>query len=120
MLFWSYAPTDFLLGSVPRRLGFQNRRTSCGRSEGSFPWCSRVFKKNLELIRQFAESYPNGIYETAVSQMPWGHNIVLMQRLNSYKFIEHLPREFKGKLQTIAEIEAELIGELKAKKTRKK
>lgn len=36
-------------------------------------------------MRQFAESYPGGICETAVSQIPWGHNIVLMQRLKHYE-----------------------------------
>ena len=44
-----------------------------------------IYKRNLELMRQFAESYPDGIYETAVSQITWGHNIVLMQRLERYE-----------------------------------
>jgi predicted nuclease of restriction endonuclease-like (RecB) superfamily len=52
----------------------------------AFPGVSGFSKRNLELMRQFAESYPDGICETAVSQMPWGHNIVLLQRL------EHLQK----------------------------
>lgn len=52
---------------------------------GAFPGVAGFSKRNLELMRQFAESYPKGIYETAVSQIPWGHNIVLMQRLSSYE-----------------------------------
>lgn len=47
----------------------------------AFPGVAGFSKRNLELMRQFAESYPDGIYEAAVSQIPWGHNIVLMQRL---------------------------------------
>lgn len=49
----------------------------------AFPGVAGFSKRNLELMRQFAESYPDGIYETAVSQIPWGHNVVLMQRLHS-------------------------------------
>ena len=41
-------------------------------------------------MRQFAESYTEGICETAVSQIPWGH------------------KDLKGVLPTIEEIEAEL------------
>ena len=33
-------------------------------------------------MKQFAESYPEGISETAVSQIPWGHNIALLQKVN--------------------------------------
>jgi len=51
----------------------------------AFPGVAGFSKRNLELMRQFAESYRDGIYETAVSQIPWGHNIVLMQRLEQYK-----------------------------------
>src|SRR3990167_5349955 len=49
----------------------------------AFPGVAGFSKRNLELMRQFSESYTNGIYETAVSQIPWGHNIVLMQRVKS-------------------------------------
>lgn len=48
-----------------------------------FPGVAGFSKRNLELMRQFFEKYPNGIYETAVSQIPWGHNIVIMQRIES-------------------------------------
>lgn len=52
---------------------------------GAFPGVAGFSKRNLELMRQFAVSYPKGICETAVSQIPWGHNILLMQRLSSYE-----------------------------------
>ena len=51
----------------------------------AFPGVAGFSKRNLELMRQFADSYPDGIYETAVSQIPWGHNIALMQRLEQHK-----------------------------------
>ncbi len=47
----------------------------------SFPGLSGFSKRNLELMRQFAVYYPIDICETAVSQIPWGHNILLMQKL---------------------------------------
>lgn len=34
-------------------------------------------------MRQFAEAYPDSIRETAVSQIPWGHNIMLLQRVDT-------------------------------------
>jgi predicted nuclease of restriction endonuclease-like (RecB) superfamily len=46
-----------------------------------FPNMKSFSSRNLHFMRQFAESYPNGICETAVSQLPWGHNIILMQKV---------------------------------------
>ncbi len=36
-------------------------------------------------MKQLSEGYPNGISETAVSQIPWGHNIVFLQKIGSPK-----------------------------------
>lgn len=49
--------------------------------ESSFPGIEGFSLRNLQLMRQFSECYPDSIYETAVSQIPWGHNIVLMQKI---------------------------------------
>lgn len=38
---------------------------------------------NLHCRRQFAASYPEGINETAVSQILWGHSIILIQKTPS-------------------------------------
>ncbi len=51
----------------------------------SFPNVSGFSYRNLYFMRQFAESYPRGISETAVSQIPWGHNIILLQRVDSFE-----------------------------------
>lgn len=48
----------------------------------SFPGSSGFSYRNLYFMRQFAEEYPEGISETAVSQIPWGHNIVLLQKVD--------------------------------------
>ena len=47
----------------------------------SFPGISCFSHRNLKFMRQFADSYPEGIRETAVSLIPWGHNIILMQKV---------------------------------------
>ena len=47
----------------------------------SFPNISGFSHRNLKFMRQFADSYPDGIRETAVSLIPWGHNVILMQKV---------------------------------------
>lgn len=37
--------------------------------------------RNLQLMKQFAELHPSSIAKQAVSQLPWGHIIVLMQKI---------------------------------------
>jgi len=51
----------------------------------SFPDSSGFSYRNFYFMKQFAESYPRGISETAVSQIPWGHNIVLLQKVTDPK-----------------------------------
>jgi len=50
-----------------------------------FPNISGFSYRNLKFMRQFADSYPQGIRETAVSLIPWGHNILLMQKVQEEK-----------------------------------
>lgn len=61
----------------------------------SFPEASGFSYRNLYFMRQFAEGYPDGISETAVSQIPWGHNILLLQRVDT------LPKRLWYAQQTI-------------------
>lgn len=48
--------------------------------QAEFPGTAGFSRRNLELMRQFAELYPK-IAKQAVSQLPWGHIIVLMQQV---------------------------------------
>jgi predicted nuclease of restriction endonuclease-like (RecB) superfamily len=48
----------------------------------SFPDISGFSYRNFYFMKQFAESYPEDISETAVSQIPWGRNIALLQKIN--------------------------------------
>src|SRR5262249_22657000 len=46
-----------------------------------FPGTKGFSVRNLKFMRQFAEFYPDEIGKQPVSQLPWGHIIVLMQRV---------------------------------------
>ncbi len=44
----------------------------------------RFSPRNLKYMRAFAEAWPNAEFvQQAVAQLPWGHNLVLLDRLNS-------------------------------------
>lgn len=51
-----------------------------------FPEMKGISKRNLELMRQFATMWTEDeIAKQAVSQLGWGHNILLMQKLDDKK-----------------------------------
>lgn len=47
------------------------------------PELSGFSYRNLKYMRQFAEIYCDPNWATAVAQIPWGHNIILMEKLNT-------------------------------------
>ena len=47
----------------------------------SFPEIQGFSKRNLQYMRKFAESYPDSNCATAVAQLPWGHNVLLLNKL---------------------------------------
>lgn len=49
----------------------------------SFPNISGFSCRNLKYMRQFADSYSDENWATAVAQIPWGHNIILMQKVEA-------------------------------------
>ncbi len=49
----------------------------------SFPNVSGFSLRNLNYMRQFAKSYPDENWATAVAQIPWGHNMILMQKVET-------------------------------------
>jgi predicted nuclease of restriction endonuclease-like (RecB) superfamily len=52
------------------------------RSE--FPAMTGLSRTNLLYMRAFAEAYPDAsIVQQAVGQIPWGHNVVLLDKLNA-------------------------------------
>jgi predicted nuclease of restriction endonuclease-like (RecB) superfamily len=48
----------------------------------SFPDVEGFSKRNLQYMRKFAESYPDPNCATAVAQLPWGHNVLLLNKLS--------------------------------------
>lgn len=49
----------------------------------SFPTVAGFSVRNLKYMRKFADSYQGLNCATAVAQIPWGHNIALMERVIS-------------------------------------
>lgn len=49
--------------------------------ESAFLGISGFSLRNLRYMRKFAEIYPDLNFATAVAKLPWGHNIVLMEKL---------------------------------------
>jgi predicted nuclease of restriction endonuclease-like (RecB) superfamily len=47
----------------------------------AFPAMKGFSLTNLKYMVQFAREHPNEISQQAVGQIPWGHNIVLLQKL---------------------------------------
>jgi predicted nuclease of restriction endonuclease-like (RecB) superfamily len=46
-----------------------------------FPSLSGFSARNLVYMRKFAESYPDLNYAAAAAQIPWGHNMVIMDKV---------------------------------------
>lgn len=51
--------------------------------ESSFPDTDGFSLRNLQYMRKFAKSYPDSNCATAVAQIPWGHNIALLEKVDS-------------------------------------
>lgn len=49
--------------------------------QAAFPGAKGFSVRNLEFTRQFAQAYTDEITKQPVSQLPWGHIIVLMQKI---------------------------------------
>lgn len=49
----------------------------------SFPDVKGFSLRNLQYMRKFAESYPEANYAAAAAQIPWGHNMVLLDKLKT-------------------------------------
>jgi predicted nuclease of restriction endonuclease-like (RecB) superfamily len=48
-----------------------------------FPGIVGFKLRNLHYMRAFAETYQDGNFATAVAKLPWGHNIVILEKLQS-------------------------------------
>ena len=48
----------------------------------AFPDVKGFSLRNLQYMKKFAENYPESNCAAAAAQLPWGHNMVLLDRLN--------------------------------------
>ncbi|NGX54503.1 MAG: hypothetical protein KR126chlam2_00114 [Chlamydiae bacterium] len=51
----------------------------------SFPGVGGLSLRNLQYMRRFANCYPELNCATAVAQIPWGHNIILLEKLEGFE-----------------------------------
>lgn len=49
--------------------------------KSEFPDVEGFSLRNLQYMRKFAESCPDGNYAAAAAQIPWGHNMLLLDRI---------------------------------------
>jgi predicted nuclease of restriction endonuclease-like (RecB) superfamily len=49
----------------------------------SFPNLSGFSARNMVYMRKFAETYPDLNYAAAAAQIPWGHNMVIMDKIEN-------------------------------------
>ena len=49
----------------------------------AFPDVKGFSLRNLQYMREFAENYPEENCATAVAQLPWGHNLILLRKLGN-------------------------------------
>lgn len=48
-----------------------------------FPSLTGFSMRNLKYMRQFAESFPEDNWAAAAAQIPWGHNMVILDKIES-------------------------------------
>lgn len=53
--------------------------------QNSFPETRGFSYRNIAFMRQFASEYPNEVMKQLVSQLPWGHIILLIQRVKNIR-----------------------------------
>ena len=51
--------------------------------EREFPGIVGFSLRNMRYMRKFAESYPDSNFAAAAAKLPWGHNMVLLDKLDS-------------------------------------
>jgi len=54
--------------------------------KAAFPRMTGLSSRNMLYMKQFAESYPDfAITQQVVAKIPWGHNVILMDRIKDVK-----------------------------------
>ena len=57
--------------------------------KNEFPDLTGFSSRNLKYMRNFAETYRNFLFvQQVVAQIPWGHNLVLIEKIKSYEQLQ--------------------------------
>jgi predicted nuclease of restriction endonuclease-like (RecB) superfamily len=65
--------------------------------KSEFPYINGFSLCNLEYMRKFAESYPDANYAAAAAQIPWGHNMLLLDKVdNSSSHLWYVQQVIEG------------------------
>lgn len=65
--------------------------------KAEFPDVTGFSRRNLHYMRKFAESYPDPNCAAAAAQIPWGHNMLLLDRVKDPdKMLWYIQQTIKG------------------------
>lgn len=65
--------------------------------KAEFPDVNGFSVRNLQYMRKFAESYPDSNYAAAAAQIPWGHNMLLLDKVKDpEKMLWYVHQAIKG------------------------
>lgn len=83
LLYWQIG-CDILARQAEQGWGAKVIERLAGDLRAAFPEMKGFSPRNLKYMRAFAEAWPDAEFvQQAVAQLPWGHNLVLLDRLNT-------------------------------------
>jgi predicted nuclease of restriction endonuclease-like (RecB) superfamily len=82
-LYWQIG-TDILTRQAKQGWGAKVVDRLAADLRAAFPTMKGFSPRNLKYMRAFAEAWPHGQFvQQPVAQLPWGHNLVLLERLRT-------------------------------------
>jgi predicted nuclease of restriction endonuclease-like (RecB) superfamily len=82
-LYWQIG-TDILIRQAKQGWGAKVVDRLAADLRAAFPTMKGFSPRNLKYMRAFAEAWPHGQFvQQPVAQLPWGHNLVLLERLRT-------------------------------------
>ncbi len=115
LLYWSIG-RDILARQKDQGWGAKVIDRLAADPRTAFPEMTGFSPRNLKYMRAFAETWPDeAIVQQVAAQIPWFHNREYALRhlrkpmgVSEYRLTESLPKQWKGSLPSIEELEAEL------------
>ena len=83
LLYWQIG-RDILVRQASQGWGAKVIERLAHDLRAAFPDMKGFSPRNLKYMRAFAEAWPDAEFvQQAVAQLPWGHNVVLLEKLNT-------------------------------------